>query len=69
MSGFDIVIYIAGILLLSKLFLKELIGVIRLAKSTSYALREPLTPGQRPPALPDTHSKNVSGPATRKTDE
>lgn len=69
MSGFDIIIYIAGILLLSKIFFKELISVIQLAKKAAYVAREPLPPAPQPPALPDTRSRRVSDLAVRNNTE
>jgi hypothetical protein len=48
MSGFEIVIYVAGLILLTKLFIKELIGVVGLVRRLFLAPTEPLPPIQQP---------------------
>jgi len=57
MSGFEIVIYVAGLILLIKLFMKELIGVVRLARRLVVAAREPLPPAQQSRLLNQTDSR------------
>jgi len=69
MSGLDLVIYIAGILLLSKLFLRQLIGLIHLARRTAYAARAPLLPAQQTRESVETRSRRVSDLATCNSDE
>jgi hypothetical protein len=53
-SGFDFVIYIAGLLLLTKLFVKELIGLVLLSRRLLAAARDPLPPSQQLEAATDT---------------
>jgi hypothetical protein len=69
MSGLDIIIYIAGLLLLTKLFMKELIGVVRLGRRLLATARDPLPPSRQLKDLTDTHSKNASDLATRNSDD
>lgn len=69
MSGFDFVIYVAGLLLLTKLFMKELIGLVLLSRRLLAAARDPLLPSRQLEASNETNAKNVSDLATRKTDE
>jgi hypothetical protein len=69
MSGFDIIIYIAGLLLLTKLFMKELTEVVHLGHRLLAATRDPLPPSRQLEDGSDTRSKSVSDLATRKTDE
>jgi hypothetical protein len=69
MSGLDIIIYIAGLLLLTKFFMKELIGVVRLGRRLLATARDPLPPSRQLEDGSDTRSKNVSDLAVRKTDE
>jgi len=58
MSGFDIVIYVAGLILLIKLFMKELIVIVRLARRLAVAAREPLPPAQQPQLVTQTDSRH-----------
>ena len=69
MSGFDFVIYIAGLLLLTKLFMKELIGLVLLSRRLLAAGRDPLPPSRQLEAATETDSNSVSDLPTRKTDE
>ena len=69
MSGFDVVIYIAGLILLTKLFMKELIGVVRLGRRLLAAAKDPLLPSRQLEAVNDTHSTSVSDPRGRNTAE
>ena len=57
MSGFDVVIYVAGLILLIKLFMKELIVLVRLARRLLIAAREPLPPAQQSQILTQTDSR------------
>lgn len=69
MSGFDVIIYIAGLILLTKLFMKELIGLVLLSRRLLAAAKDPLPPSRQLEASSRTRSKTVSDLATRKSDE
>jgi hypothetical protein len=69
MSGLDIVIYIAGLLLLIQLFIERLTKLVQLWRRLMSAAREPLPAAQQPVASIESGSKRVSGLATRNHDE
>ena len=69
MSGFDFVIYIAGLILLTKVFMKELIGLVMLSRRLLSAARDPLPPPRQFDASDEIRSNGVSDLATRKSDE
>jgi len=69
MSGLDIIIYIAGLLLLIQLFIERVTKLVYLWRRLVTAAREPVPPVQQPVALPDSCSKNVSDLAVRDNAE
>ena len=69
MSGLEVVIYIAGILALAKIFLKEIIRVIRLARKAAHLSREPLLSAQHSVELAEARSKHVAGLRNRNSAE
>jgi hypothetical protein len=69
MSGLDIVIYIAGLLLLVQLFIERLIKLVHLWRRLVTTARKPLPPVQQFEVLPGTRSKDLSGLAVRNNAE
>lgn len=69
MSGFEILIFVAGMLLLTKLLMRELIDVVHLGRRLLAAARDPLPSSRQLQDGSDTRSKNVSDLAVRETDE
>jgi|GEM_PF-1849107 len=74
MSGLEsIIVYTAGALLLSitasRFLIQEFIALVKLFKELMAEVRKPLPPSQRPGALADTRSTNVSGLPVRKSAE
>ena len=69
MSGFDWIIYIAGLILLTELLFHRLIKLSHLGRKLLTTLRTPLPPSQHLEESNDTRSKRVSDLAVRKTDE
>lgn len=59
MSGFEIVLYVAGSLLLLQLFLEQLTKLVERWRKLMCVAKEPLPPARQPPALPDTRSTNA----------
>jgi hypothetical protein len=68
MSGFDVVIYIAGLILLTKLFMRELIGVVRLGRRLLAAAKDPLPSSRQLEAVNDSHSTSVSDSRSRNSE-
>jgi len=69
MSGFDWVIYIAGLILLIELLFGRLIKLTHLWRQLVAAARDPLPPSRQLELSDETRPKSVSDLATRKTDE
>lgn len=69
MSGLDIVIYIAGLLLLIQLFIERLTKLVYRWRRLVSAAKGPLPPAQPPEALADTRSRRMSDLAVRNNDE
>jgi len=69
MSGFDWVIHIAGLILLTELLFGRLIKLTHLWRKLVAAARDPLPTSRQLEASGETRSKSVSELATRKADE
>lgn len=69
MSGFDVIIYIAGLILLTRLFMKELIGIVLVGRRLLAAVRDPLPPSRQLEHSVKTRSDSDSDLSVRSNTE